>query len=309
VRIVSLLPSATEIVCALGIEDQLVGRTHGCDHPPEVAAVPCVTRAVEPGALTGQPVDVVLRHALHAGTDGYVLDEDALRAARPDLVLTQDVCRACGLSRRGALAALASSGPDVEVVALEPASVEGILNTITTIGAMTSAEDEAIGLVEILRDRLARIEEQVQRRRSAGVRPRRVVSLAWLDPPFAAGHWVPEQVRRAGGWDLLGREGERAEATTWRAIMDVEPEQLLLMPCGWDARRTAGAWASIGHPDGWEAVPAVRHGDVFALDARSYFTRPGPRVIDGIALLAELFDPEGFVDEAPADAWIPLGRP
>ena len=305
-RIVSLLPSATEILFALGIEDQLVGRTHACDYPVEVASVPLVTRTVVPGALAGRPMDAVLRHAHHAGTDGYALDGDALRGARPDLVLTQDACDACGLSRRGVLAALGSSDREVEVVALAPTSVEGILNTITTIGAMTSAEDEAIGLVEILRERLGRIEEQVLRRRSEGARPRRVVALEWLDPPFASGLWVPEQVRRAGGWDLLGREGERAAGTTWRAVLDVDPEQLLLMPCGWDARRTADAWASFEQPEGWD-LPAVRRGDVFALDAASYFTRPGPRVIEGIALLAQLFDPRGFVEEGPADAWIPLG--
>jgi iron complex transport system substrate-binding protein len=306
VRIVSLLPSATEIVFALGLGEELVGRTHGCDYPAEAQSVPVVTSTSLPSDLPSRRIDMHLRHALHAGAAPYELDVAALRAAEPDVVLTQDVCEACGLARRQVLEALRSAGSDAEVVSLEPTSIEGILHSITTVGAMTSAEDEAIGLVELLRERLGAIEAQVQRRRSSGVRPRRVVALEWLDPPFASGHWVPEQVRRAGGWDVLGREGQRALQTTWRAVMEVDPEQVLLMPCGFDAGRTADEWSRVERPAGWAELRAVRHGEVFALDAGAYFTRPGPRVIEGIAMLAELFDPQGFIDEAPSDAWIPV---
>jgi iron complex transport system substrate-binding protein len=195
---------------------------------------------------------------------------------------------------------------EATVVSLEPASIEGILNTISTVGAMADAEDEAVGLVEILRERLAEIENRVLERRLEGVRPRRVVCLEWLDPPFAAGHWVPEQVRRAGGWDLLGRPGEPSAETTWEQVREVDPEQLMLMPCGFDARRTAEEWARADRPDWVRELRAVRRGEVFALDGSSYFSRPGPRVIDGIALLAELFDPGGFEEEVPSEAWMPL---
>ena len=306
-RIVSLLPSATEIVFALGLGEELVGRTHACDYPPEASAVPMMTRSSVPADLADPGIDLSLRHGPHVSAAPYDLDPAALRAAAPDLVLTQDGCDACGIARGQVAAVLRSSGMEAEVVSLEPASIEGILHTITTVGAMTSAEDEAIGLVELLRERLGAIEEQVQRRRSAGVHARRVVALEWIDPPFTSGHWVPEQVRRAGGWDLLGHEGQRAVETSWRAVMEIDPDQVLLVPCGLDARQAATEWARSSRPAGWEDLRAVRHGEVFALDARAYFTRPSPRVIDGIAMLAELFDPQGFVDQAPADAWIPVG--
>ena len=302
-RIVSLLPSSTEIVFALGLGEELVGRAHGCDYPPEAGAIPVVTRSPFAADLAGSDVDLALRHAHRVEPAPHRLDPEALKAAAPDLVLTQDGCAARGQI----VEMLRSWGSESEVVSLEPTSIEGILHTITTIGAMTSAEDEAIGLVELLRERLGVIEEQVQRRRSAGVHPRRVVALEWIDPPFTSGHWVPEQVRRAGGWDLLGREGQRAVETSWPAVMEVDPDQVLLVPCGLDAGQTAAEWARASRPAGWEDLRAVRRGEVFALDARAYFTRPGPRVIEGIAMLAELFDPQGFVDQAPPDAWIPVG--
>ena len=305
-RIVSLLPSATEILFALGLGGDLVGRAYGCDYPPEASAVPVVSHPSVPSDRAGPDSDPSLRHPLDVEPLRR-LDLEALKAAAPDLVLTQDGCEACGTTRGQIAEVLRSWGSEAEVVSLEPASIEGILHTITTIGAMTSAEDEAIGLVELLRERLGAIEEQVQRRRSAGVHARRVVALEWIDPPFTSGHWVPEQVRRAGGWDLLGREGQRAVETSWPAVMEVDPDQVLLVPCGLDARQAATEWARSSRPAGWEDLRAARHGEVFALDARAYFTRPGPRVIEGIAMLAELFDPQGFVEQAPADAWIPLG--
>ncbi len=340
-RIVSLLPSATEIVFALGLDEELVGRTDACDHPPEAAAIPIVARSRPPAseaggenrdpgletgaapgtaALPGAPATV--RHdRTPAGaappadrrpqrvTQPGRLDLDALRATAPDLVLAGEECGACGIGRAEVVQALRSWGSEAEVIALEPASIEGILHTITTVGAMTSAEDEAIGLVELLRERLGAIEAQVQQRRAEGVRARRVVALEWLDPPYASGLWIPEQIRRAGGWDVLGAEGRRAVETTWEAVAEVDPEQILFVPCGLDAREAAAAWERVRRPPGWHDLRAVRHGEVFALDARSYFTRPGPRVIEGIAMLAELFDPGGFVDEAPTEAWIPLTDP
>lgn len=303
----SLLPSATEIVFALGLGDELVGRTHECDFPPEVALVPVVTAAV--GATPGESprgVDERLRDRLHSGGSGRHLDEAALAAARPDLILTQGRCEACAFSQREVAVAARRLEGEVTVVSLEPTSIEGILNTISTVGAMTEAEDEAVGLVELLRERLATIENRVLERRLEGVAPRRVVCLEWLDPPFAAGHWVPEQVRRAGGWDLLGREGERSSETTWDAVREVDPEQLFLMPCGLDAPATAREWARAPRPAWFGALGAALHGELFALDAGAYFSRPGPRVIEGIALLAELIDPRGFEDEALGEAWLPL---
>jgi iron complex transport system substrate-binding protein len=308
VRIVSLLPSATEIVFALGMGDELVGRTHECDYPPEAADVPVVTADTGGGPdETSRRTHDRVTDSLHRGSSIYRLDTDALRDARPDLILTQELCDVCAVSYREVTTAVRAMAADITVVSLEPTSIEGILNTISTVGAMTEAEDEAVGLVELLRERLGRIENRVLERRLAGVRPRRIVCLEWLDPPFASGHWVPEQVRRAGGWDLLGREGEKAVETTWERVRDVDPEQLMLMPCGFDAGRTAREFDRMPRPEWFDDLRAVQRGEVFALDGSGYFSRPGPRVIDGIGLLAELFDPEGFMDIAPSEAWIPVG--
>jgi iron complex transport system substrate-binding protein len=306
-RIVSLVPSATEIVFALGLGDDLVGRSADCDYPPEAADVPVVT-APSAGRddETSREIDARVRGQVARGRSLYRLDREALGAAAPDLILTQELCEVCAVSYGEVVEAVRELASEAEIVSLEPSSVEGILNSITTVGAMTEAEDEAIGLVELLRERLARIENQVLERRLAGVPPRRVVCLEWLDPPFAAGHWVPEQVRRAGGWDLLGREGERSAETTWEQVREVDPEQLFLMPCGFDARRARDEWEALPKPAFFGELRAVRARDVIALDGSSYFSRPGPRVVDGIGILAELMDPSGLRDLAPDEAWIPV---
>jgi iron complex transport system substrate-binding protein len=192
------------------------------------------------------------------------------------------------------------------VVSLEPTSIEGVLNSIATVGAMTDAEDSAVDVVAELRERLKKLETRLARRRGGGQPPVRVVGLEWLDPPFATGHWVPEQVRRAGGWDLLGREGEASVVTTWEDIREVDPEMLVLMPCGFHLNETVAEWERTPKPEGWRELEAVRRGQVFAVDGSAYFSRPGPRVIDGIELLAEIFDPDGFVETSPLGSWTPL---
>ena len=306
-RIVSLLPAATEIVFALGLGDELVGRTHGCDYPPESAAVPVVTAEADapadgPQRGTGDRV----RARLHGGLALARLDAAAFVAAAPDLVLTEDPCDLCAAAHGRMTEALRGLAGEVSVVGLDASSIEGILNTVSTVGAMADAEDEAVGLVEILRERLGVIENRVLERRLQGVAPRRVVCLEWLDPPFAAGRWVPEQVRRAGGWELLGRERERPAETTWEAVREVDPEQLLLMPAGFDAAATRAQWARTPKPAWFGSLRAVAEGEVYALDGAAYFGRPGPRTIEGIGLLAEILDPDGFVDQAPPGGWIPL---
>jgi iron complex transport system substrate-binding protein len=306
-RIVSLLPSATEIVCAIGLADELVGVTHECDYPPEAVGKPVVTRSVHDLiGSSSRDIHRLVTAAVHGGSSLYALDEDALAAARPDLIVTQELCRVCAVSYREVNDVARAISADITVVSLEPTSIEGIFNTITTVGAMAEAEDPAVDVVEILRERLGAVEAHVQARRDAGQRAPRVVGLEWLDPPFAVGHWVPEQIRRAGGWDLLGADGERSTQTTWDAIGDVDPEMLLLMPCGFHLAETVAEWAQTPRPAVYQDLAAVRRERIFALDGSAYFSRPGPRVIDGIELLAEVFDPEGFVDIAPLGSWTPV---
>jgi iron complex transport system substrate-binding protein len=306
-RIVSLLPSATEIVFALGLGDELVGRTHECDYPPEVASVPVVTSDAGPADGSSREIHDRVVRSVHGGSSIYRLDREALADARPDLILTQELCEVCAVGYREVGRAVRALKSGATVISLEPISIEGILNTVSTVGAMTEAEDEAVGLVEMLRERLADIENGVLERRLEGLEPPRVVCLEWLDPPFAAGHWVPEQVRRAGGWELLGRLGERSAQTTWEQVREVDPDQLLLMPCGFSAERAAEEWTLAETPSWLRELRAVEDGEVYALDGSAYFSRPGPRVIDGVALLAEIFDPRGLQAGAPAGAWLPLG--
>jgi iron complex transport system substrate-binding protein len=306
-RIVSLLPSATEIVCAIGLGDELVGVTHECDFPPDVIGKPVMTHSVHDlSAASSRDIHRLVTASVHGGSSLYALDEEALADAKPDLILTQELCRVCAVSYREVNEVARAIDADITVVSLEPTSIEGILNTITTVGAMTEAEDAAIDLVETLRERLGTVAEKVQARRDAGGRSPRVVGLEWLDPPFATGHWVPEQIRQAGGWELLGSDGEASTQTTWDAVSEVDPEMLLLMPCGFHLQETIDAWAATRRPPGYSDLTAARRGQVFALDGSAYFSRPGPRVIDGIELLAEIFDPDAFVDVAPFGSWAPV---
>jgi len=192
------------------------------------------------------------------------------------------------------------------VVSLEPTSVEGIFNTISTVGAMTDAEDGAVEVLEDLRGRLAGIEQLIIERRSSGQAAVRVVGLEWLDPPFATGHWVPEQIRRAGGWDLLGREGDRSTETTWEAVRDLDPETIVLMPYGRHVDAAVAEWRRTPRPSFWDEIDAVRRGQVYIVDGSAYFGRPGPRVVEGIAILAEIFDPDGFAEISPIGSWTPV---
>ncbi len=288
-RIVSLLPSATEIVYALGLGDQLVGRTHLCDFPDDVVDVPVVT-------IEGR-----------TGTPEPSLDAELLVKLEPDLVLTDGSEDDPLVDYAEASAVVGRMGGDVTLVALAPRSIEGILNSVSTVGAFAEAEDEAVGLMEILRERLGRLENGILERRLQGVASRRVVVIEGLDPLLTAGRWVPEMVRRAGGWELLGRDGEGSMPTSWDRIREVEPEVIVLALDGADAVAASRALEAAPLPDWFDDLGAVRDGEFFAVDGAGLFARPSPRVIDGITLLAELFDPEAFAGAGPSDAWIPLG--
>ncbi|MDH5244284.1 MAG: ABC transporter substrate-binding protein [Chloroflexota bacterium] len=311
-RIVSLSPAATEIVCAIGLEHELVAVTHACDWPPYVVGKPVVTTGPAPGPATAIPTfsGGTQRHVMdlvHGGQSLRSIDIEAVAASEPDLILAHESCRICAVEDEQVRALGRKIGDDATVLSLEPTSIEGILNAISTIGAMTEAEEAAMDVVASLRARLGAVETRVQERRQAGHRPPRVVGLQWLKPPFAAGHWVPEQIRRAGGWDLLGEDGGMARPTSWESIAEVSPEMLFLMPAGSRLADVQAAWGRMTVPTWVQEIPAAVLGAIFALDAHAYFDRPGPRVIDGVELLAEVMDPDGFIDIAPQDGWAPVG--
>jgi iron complex transport system substrate-binding protein len=267
-----------------------------------------VTRSVHDlSGASSHHIHGLVEESMRSHAALYELDEAALAAAKPDLILTQELCRVCAVGYEQVNEVARRLEGEVTVLSLEPVSIEGIFNAIQTVGAMTEAEDAALDVVEDLRERLRHVNEIVGGRRDGGFVPPRVAAIEWLDPPFACGHWVPEQVRLAGGWELLGVEGGRSVETTWAAVREVDPEIVVLMPCGFDLARTVEEWDRLPKPEGWADLRAVREGRVFATDGSAYFSRPGPRILDGIELLAELIDPAAFDGMSPDGSWARVG--
>ncbi|HYN84622.1 MAG TPA: cobalamin-binding protein [Pyrinomonadaceae bacterium] len=299
-RIASLLPSATEIVCALGLEPALVGVTHECDYPPSVKSLPKLTASrISHETMSSREIDHAVRSQLDGHGSIYDLDEKLLSELRPDLVITQELCEVCAVSYKtvaGAAARLLDR--DARVVSLEPSTVRDILDNILTVGRLAGREDEAERVVASL---AARVDALAAAVHGVAHRPRTLM-LEWLEPPFAPGHWVPEQVALAGGDAAFGRAGGKSVVTTAREIQDYAPEVVVLIPCGYYKEDTLRALRSARLPEGWDALPAVRAGEVWAVDATSYFSRPGPRVVEGAEILARLLHPEIFGPPSGRDA-------
>lgn len=290
-RIASLVPAGTEIAWALGLESQLVAVTHDCDFPPAVRALPRLTSSTIPPGSSSREIDRLVRSAGEHGESTFHIDAGALRAARPDVILGQTICRVCAVTLDQLPADL---GAAPVTVPLEGTSIEGVLDDIRRVAAALGLEQRAEEVVARLRKRIAAVEESV-----AG-RPRpRVACLEWLDPIFPGGHWVPEQVRIAGGVDALWEAGAPSIDVPWERVVDSAPDVLVLMPCGFGtARALADAELIVGRP-GFADLPAARSGRVFATDGSAYFSRPGPRLVDGIEILAALLHPDLFPPLAP----------
>ncbi len=287
-RIVSLLPSLTEICWALGLADQLVAVTHECDYPPAVRAKPRITRSLLPPGLSHSEIDAAVRARVAAGLPLYELDRELLATLQPDLILTQDLCPVCAVSV-DEVCQLASRLPrPARVLSVEPTTLDEILDSIVTVGRATGRTATAQAVVSALRRRLEWIE---QRLGPVGQRPR-VVCLEWLAPPIVAGHWVPEMVERAGGYDALGVAGKPSFTVTWDDVAAAAPDALVLMPCGYDLAGTQALGRELLSDPTLRQVPAVVGGAVWAVDASSYFSRPGPRVVRGVEILAALLHPE-----------------
>ncbi|HEX8161799.1 MAG TPA: cobalamin-binding protein [Pyrinomonadaceae bacterium] len=290
-RIVSLLPSATEIVCALGLADSLVGVTHECDYPAEVVGKPALTASrVSHLTMTSAEID----HAVRAQLDGhgsiYDLDEKLLRSLEPDLVITQELCDVCAVSYREVERAARTLDADVRVVSLEPNTIQDIFANIRTVGSLTGRDAEAVRLVAELSTRLDALALALT---EVHTRPRTLL-LEWLEPPFLPGHWAPEQIAFAGGDASFGRAGEASATTTAEELRAYDPERIVLAPCGYYKEDTLRALESARLPAGWHGLSAVRAGEVWAVDATSYFSRPGPRVVRGAEILARVLHPDTF---------------
>ncbi len=306
-RVVSLLPSATEIVHALGAGERLVGVTFECDHPADArtrAAV--VVGGTDTAGMTPAEIDASVRARAAAGEDLYTLHEGALRGLDPDLVLTQDLCRVCALPSDVVDEALAHLGCSADVLALDPSSLDDVLATVLTVGEALGLPDRAASVVAGLRARLDAVAAAVAPSLAAGPRPR-VVVVEWVDPPFVAGHWVPDLVAAAGGTEVCGRPGARSVTTTWADVVAAAPDVVVVAPCGYHldaaaeqaevvADALAAARAEAVAAPGAPALPDV---PVWAIDADGLVVRPGPRLVDGVEALAAVLHP-GSVPLDPA---------
>ncbi len=297
-RICSLLPGATEVVAALGLADDLVAVSHECDYPPAVRAKPVVIRSeVEPERTSSRDIDRQVRTALKAGTGLYRIDEDLLRRADPDLIITQDLCEVCAVTPTEVRRALAGLGRTPRMLSLNPSSLEDVLRDIRAIGSAIGREAYARRWVEELKGRLDAVRAAL-----ADDHRRRVACLEWLDPIYSAGHWVPQLVTWAGGLDLLAQAGAKSAVVPWDRVRDNAPDVLILMPCGFSIARTLSELDRLTSRPGWGELPAVRSGEVYAVEGPAYFNRPGPRLVDGVEILAALFHPHRFGNRVPEGA-------
>jgi iron complex transport system substrate-binding protein len=284
VRIVSLVPAGTEIAFALGAGGDVVAVTHDCDFPPAARKLPRVTRSTITPGSDSLAIDAQVRGAAERGESTFHLDAAALAAARPDVLLGQTLCAVCAVTIAQVPATM---DPAPAVVPLDGHSLEGIVADIDRAGVALGRRDAAAKLVADLRTRIAHVEWLV-----AGAPRPRVACLEWLAPVFNAGHWVPEQVALAGGHDVLGEPGARSHELTVADVAAADPDIVVLMPCGFDVERAVRESAALVADPAWDTLRAVREGRVFAVDGNAYFSRPGPRVVDGIELLASLLHPD-----------------
>lgn len=297
-RICSLLPSGTEILFALGLGDSVVGVTHECDFPPEAAKKPPLIRPrVDPQALPAE-IDRQVADLVSRGESIYSVDAGLLASLAPDLIITQDLCHVCAASPDDLATALARFSERPKILSLTPHSLADVWDDIRKIGEATGRRRDAQALAITLQQKVGAIEMRV-----ANAPKPRVLCLEWMEPLYIAGHWVPEMVVKAGGEDVLGRAGEPSFRATAEQIAETAAEIIVVMPCGYNSRRAAAEFSFKDLPSSWDRLPAIRDQRVFAVDANSYFSRPGPRLSDGVELLAHLFHPQTVPLNIPSDSF------
>ena len=287
-RIVSLLPSATEIVCELGLEDDLVGVTHECDHPPFVVALPKVTRTLIPHDASSREIDALVRERLKTERALYTLDLPTLEKLAPDLIVTQALCDVCAVAEAEVTAAACALPGQPKVVNLEPMCLAEVFDCLRLVGEANSISRQAN---EVITRLLARVRTVEERSRILTQRPH-VVLLEWIDPPFCSGHWSPELVRLAGGNEVVGRERQPSRTTAWDAIRDANPEVLVIACCGFSTARTRADLPILASYPGFNELACVRDRRVYLVDGNAYFSRPGPRLVDSLEILAHALHPD-----------------
>jgi iron complex transport system substrate-binding protein len=300
-RICSFLPSATEILFALGLGDSVAGVTVECDFPQEAQEREVVVNTRLRQATDPAEIDRLVSESLSRGESLYRVEMDRLARIQPDLIITQDLCRVCAASPGDFGASLALLARPPAVLTLNPHTLEGVWNDILEVGRATERIQQAETLVAELRKRVSEVERSV-----AGAARPRVLCLEWPEPPFVAGHWVPGMVEHAGGADVMGRAGEPGYRTTWEKIFDAAPEVAVLMPCGYHLEQVVGEFRRMNLPPAWGELPAVKRGRALAVDASSYFSRPGPRLADGVEILGAAIHPERAAKSLPEGSLLRL---
>ena len=291
-KIASLLPSATEIVYALGLGDDLVGVTDECDYPADAVTKPVISRSALPQGRIQTPreIDEAVRAKVGQNGQLYVLDTDLLRREQPDVILTQDLCRVCAVPAGQIQRALDQLGlPHAEVLSLDPNTFEEVLLQIEAVGKLLDRSEKAEALTAALRERIAKVRDTAKRVPTVSV-----FALEWSDPPFSAGHWIPDMIEAVGGTPVLAEKGRPSREVAWHEVRVAGPEVIVFMPCGYyleEAEEEANAF--LDQPE-FADTPAVRNGNVYAVDATSYFSRPGPRIVEGLEILAWAVHPDSY---------------
>lgn len=293
-RIASLLPSATEMVCALGLAEDLVGISHDCDYPPQIAGTPVLSQAVVTSTLPSGEIEARIRREVHRGNSVYHLDAGQLADLRPELILTQELCSVCAPSYTLVKQAAKVLDADTTIVSLEPLGLLDILDNLLLVGDLTGRRARADAIVHDLRGRIDRVRDTV-----AGLTKPRAVCIEWLKPLYVGGHWVPDMVDIAGGTDVLGRSREPSFMVSWEDVVAAAPEILIIMPCGFDVARTRDEVHLFTDRPGWHQLPAVQGSRAYLTDATSYFSRPGPRIVTGLEILAAIFHPNACTAALP----------
>ena len=293
-RICSFLPSATEIIYALGMGESVAGVTFECDYPPEASRKPIVVNTLIHSGLTPQEIDQAVRKQLAAGGSLYFVDLPKLEAIQPDVVVTQDLCRVCAISTPDVAKAIGQLPSHPQVISLAPHTIEQVFQDIETVGAAIGRLSEARSLLDDLHRRV----EDVKRNVRPG-RPPRVLCLEWLSPLFQGGHWIPEMVELAGGNAVLATPGKKSICISWDQILEADPEVIIVMPCGFHLEDTIAQYRNTAFPKNWIDVSAVRNQRIYAVDGTAYFSRPGPRLVSGIEILQAILRDDGF-DHLPS---------
>ena len=290
-RIVSFLPSATEILYELGVGDDVLAVTHECKYPPEAWAKPRVIHSVfNPQKMTSQEIDRKVSELIMAGADMYVLDEEVLKTANPNLIVAQGICEVCSPYIREINKAVGLLGGRPEVLVLDPRTLDDILDGISEVGRRVGKLGNAQSFVSELRARIKKV-----RHIAKGASPK-VLCLEWLDPLYTAGHWIPQMVEIAGGINGISVTGEQSRRMGLDEVMGFDPDIIVLMPCGFDIKRTLQEYEGIADSKAWKSLRAVRQGQVYAVNANEYFSKPGPRTVTGLEILAKIINPDTCKD-------------